>query len=109
MLPRVLDPDSSPQAFRRAGGRSHSLDGRQYSYVIAGVTTGFCGEAMGLKPPWSRPRSCSGTHCVAPEDMTELKAQVEAKFHMFCFVVTPTFYIIKVGQARSVLGCILEI
>jgi hypothetical protein len=55
MVPGVLDPDSSPRAFRRAGGWSWSLDGRhnRYSYVTVGAITGFGGEAMGLKPPWS--------------------------------------------------------
>jgi hypothetical protein len=28
---------------------------------------------------------CSGTHRVAPEAMTKLKAQVEAKFYMYYF------------------------
>jgi hypothetical protein len=51
----VLDPDSSPRSFRRAGGRSWSLNGRQnrYSYVTAGAITGYGGEAVGLKPPQS--------------------------------------------------------
>jgi hypothetical protein len=45
----VLDHDSSPRAFHRAGGRSQSLDSRQnrYSYVIVGAITEFNGEAMG--------------------------------------------------------------
>jgi hypothetical protein len=51
----VQDPDSSPRAFRRVGGRGHSLDGRhnRYLYVTTGTAAGFGGEAMGLKPPWS--------------------------------------------------------
>jgi hypothetical protein len=55
MVPRVQDLSSSSQAFHRAGGLSHSLDGRQnrYSYVTAGTTVGFGGEVMGPKPPWS--------------------------------------------------------
>jgi hypothetical protein len=31
--------------------------------------------------------SCGGAHCVAPEATSELKAQVEAKFQMYCFVL----------------------
>jgi hypothetical protein len=31
--------------------------------------------------------SYSGAHRVAPEATSELKAQVEAKFHMCCFVL----------------------
>jgi hypothetical protein len=50
----VQDPDSSPGAFRRAGGRSRSLVGWQnkYSFLTTSTTVGFGGEAMGLKPPW---------------------------------------------------------
>jgi hypothetical protein len=49
----VQDPDSSPRAFRRAGGRSHSVNRRynRCSYVTMGTATGFGGEAMGIKPP----------------------------------------------------------
>jgi hypothetical protein len=38
----VQDLDSSPRAFHRAGGRSHSLDRRQnrYSHVTAGTVAG---------------------------------------------------------------------
>jgi hypothetical protein len=51
----VLDPDSSPLAFHRAGGRSRSLDGRhsRYSYVIVGALMGFGDEVVGLKPTQS--------------------------------------------------------
>jgi hypothetical protein len=54
-IPGVQDPDSRPRAFRGAGDRSRSLDGRQnrYLYVTAGTAAGFGGEAMELKPPWS--------------------------------------------------------
>jgi hypothetical protein len=53
VVPRVKDHNSSPRAFRRVGGRGHSLDGRQnrYSYVTTGTTTRFGGEDMGLEPP----------------------------------------------------------
>jgi hypothetical protein len=49
----VQDPDSSPRAFRRVGGWSHSLDGRQnrYPYVTMGATARLDGVAMRLKPP----------------------------------------------------------
>jgi hypothetical protein len=51
-VPRIHDPDSSPRAIRRAGGRGCSLGGRQirYSYVTMGTTAGFSGEAMALEP-----------------------------------------------------------
>jgi hypothetical protein len=54
MVPGVQDPDSSPWAFRRAGGQGRSFIGRQirYSYVITGIAAWFDGEAMGLEPPW---------------------------------------------------------
>jgi hypothetical protein len=53
MAPGVVDPDSSPRAFCRAGCQSWSLDSRQtrYSYVTVGATTGLSGEIMGVKPP----------------------------------------------------------
>jgi hypothetical protein len=38
---------------------------------------------MWLKSPWSGLESCGGAHHVAPEAAAELKAQVEAKFHMY--------------------------
>jgi hypothetical protein len=44
---------------------------------------GFDGEIAGLKPPQSWLESCGGAHCVAPEAATEVKAQAEAKFHMY--------------------------
>jgi hypothetical protein len=52
VVPRVLDPDSRPQAFRRAGGQSHSLNGRQhrYSYDTTGIAAGFEGVIMGIRP-----------------------------------------------------------
>jgi hypothetical protein len=51
MIPGVQDPDSSPQAFRRASGQSQSLDEWQnmYSYDIVRTTAGFRGVIMGLK------------------------------------------------------------
>jgi hypothetical protein len=54
-VPRVLDPNSSPQSFHRAGGQSRSFDGRQnsYSYGTMGIAATFGGVAMGLRPPWS--------------------------------------------------------
>jgi hypothetical protein len=45
----------------------------------------FGGEAMGIKPPGCDSESCGGTDRVAPEATAELKAQVEAKFHMYYF------------------------
>jgi hypothetical protein len=68
---------------------SRSLDGRQnrYSYVTAGDITGFSGEAIRLKPPQSRlgiPLWCPPCGPVAT---SELEAQVEAKFHMYYFVL----------------------
>jgi hypothetical protein len=58
-----------------------------YSYVIVDTTTGFSGQAMGLKPPWSGSESHGGAHRVAPEAAAELKAHPESKFHMYCLVV----------------------
>jgi hypothetical protein len=51
----VIDPNISPRAFRRVGGRSQSLNGRwnRYSYVTSGAIMTFDGEAVGLKPPRS--------------------------------------------------------
>jgi hypothetical protein len=51
----VQDPDSSPRAFHRVGGRGCSLNRRhnRYSYVTTGTAAGFDGEAMGIKPLWS--------------------------------------------------------
>jgi hypothetical protein len=67
MVPGVLDPDSSPQAFRRVGGRSRSLNNMQnrYSYVTTGAITGFDGEAVGLKPPSHDSESHGATHRVS--------------------------------------------
>jgi hypothetical protein len=43
LVPWVQDPDSSPRAFHRAGGRSRSLNGRQnrYSHVTMGTVSGL--------------------------------------------------------------------
>jgi hypothetical protein len=38
---------------------------------------------MGIKPPWYGLKSRGGAHHVAPEAAAELKAQAEAKFHMY--------------------------
>jgi hypothetical protein len=88
MVPGVQVPDSSHRAFRRAGHRSHSLDGRQnrYSYVTTCTATGFSGEAMGLKPPWSCLRIPRWYPPFTPEVVAELETQAEAKFHMYSFV-----------------------
>jgi hypothetical protein len=52
--PRVYDPVSSSRAFRRVGGWSQSLYGRQnrYSYATVGTTARFGGEVIVLTPPW---------------------------------------------------------
>jgi hypothetical protein len=49
--------------------------------------TGFDGDAVGLKPLRSHSKSRGGTHHVAPKAASELIAQVEAKFYMYCFVL----------------------
>jgi hypothetical protein len=55
VVPRVNYPDSSPEALRRVGGWSWSLDDGQnkFSYGTVGTFMGFDGEIMGLKPPRS--------------------------------------------------------
>jgi hypothetical protein len=52
-----------------------------------GTAIGFSGEATGLSLHGHDSESCGGTHRVAPEAAAELKAQVEAKFHMYYFVL----------------------
>jgi hypothetical protein len=56
MVSGVQDPDSSPRAFHRAGSRSRSLDEshNRYSYGTIDAITGFDGEAVGPRPPWSQ-------------------------------------------------------
>jgi hypothetical protein len=60
----IQDPDSSPQAFRRVGGWSRSLEGWQnrYSYDTTGTVVGFGGVIMGLKACMIRFRN----HTVVP-------------------------------------------
>jgi hypothetical protein len=56
-----------------------SLDGGQnrYSYGTVGTSMGFGGEIVGTC------ESCGGDHRVATEAMSMVKAQAEAKFHMY--------------------------
>jgi hypothetical protein len=51
IVPEVQDPDSSPRAFRPAGGRSWSFDEWQnrYSYETVRIATGFGSVIIGLK------------------------------------------------------------
>jgi hypothetical protein len=55
VVPRVLDADKSPRAFRRAVGQSRSLDERQnrYLYDTLIIVVGFRGVIMELGPPCS--------------------------------------------------------
>jgi hypothetical protein len=78
-VPGVQDHNSSPQAFRRAGGRSHSLDWRQNRWPKP--FTQVSGRSLHGRHMESR----GGTHRVAPKAVAELKAQAKAKFHMYCF------------------------
>jgi hypothetical protein len=57
-----------------------------YSYVTMGTIAGFGGEAMGLRLHSHDLESHGVTHHVAPEAASELKPQLEAKFHMYCIV-----------------------
>jgi hypothetical protein len=42
---------------------------------------------MGLKPPCFRLGIHGGAHRVAPEAVSEIRAQAEAKFHIYYFVL----------------------
>jgi hypothetical protein len=58
-----------------------------YSYVTAGASTGFSGEIAGLNPARSRLVIPPWCHRIAPKATSKLKAQAEAKLHMYCFVL----------------------
>jgi hypothetical protein len=52
-----------------------------------GTLVGFGSEIARLKPPRSRLRILhGGAHHVAPKAASEVKAQAEAKFHMYWLV-----------------------
>jgi hypothetical protein len=53
MVPGVQDPNNSPRAFRKAGGRSWSPVGWQdrYSHGTVGMAAGLGNMTMGPKAP----------------------------------------------------------
>jgi hypothetical protein len=54
-----------------------------YSYGIVSTSVGFNGEIVGISLHDHDWESRSGAHRVAPEAASKVKAQAEAKFHMY--------------------------